>query len=113
MTLSLALVPEGAIRILLEPSSNGSLATLTKAAATTHLAQATCLIVVYEATSLALGTYTLDAPLPAELTAAVHQALSERVDLRRWSRRPACGRRGAYARLGTDQPTWYPRTSSG
>jgi xanthine/CO dehydrogenase XdhC/CoxF family maturation factor len=83
---------EGALRILLEPLSVGTLAAaaLAKAGEETRSGQATSLVIVHRSSSLALGTYGAAAlaaanaaPMPQLLAAArtaVEQATSTQVD---------------------------------
>jgi len=79
---------EGAMRVLLEPAGPGSLgaASLAAAARVTSAGLATSLVAVHESSNLALGTYSVGAPLPSWLKAAAEKSLlattSQNVELR-------------------------------
>jgi xanthine dehydrogenase accessory factor len=71
---------EGAMRVLLEPAGPKSDAgiALAAAGAATQRGDAVALVLVHESSTLPLGSYLAQPPLPPELIAAAAQALSER-----------------------------------
>jgi xanthine dehydrogenase accessory factor len=70
---------EGAMRVLLEPAARTSIAALALGAAASAARQGlpTALVMVHEAADLNLGTYAVEAPLPAALIDAGKQALAK------------------------------------